>query len=208
MRILRGAGYPALRWRNGRGLACRVAALPPEADYDALEWQVSRPRIETDTPFSRLAGLDRQLMLVSGRGLTLRVRSAEDRVGLEQRIDRPLEPFAFRGDWDADCTLLDGPVEVLNVMTRRGRAAAQIETRAVAAPVLVRKAADETLVVYAAGPLTAYGGWGTGTLDPDDSVLVDEPQTCEIAIAAGGDARARAVLIRLAQGGARAAAAR
>ena len=154
MRILRSADYRAIPWKNGRGVARQIAAFPADAGYESLDWQVSRPTIERDTPFSKLAGLDRQFMLVSGNGLTLRVRSAEDRVDFERRIDRPLEPFAFRGDWDVDCALAGGPVEVLNVMTRRGRAAARIEIRAAGAPALVRKAAGETLVVYAADPLT------------------------------------------------------
>jgi len=197
VRILRSRDYPALPWKNGRGVARRIAVHPAEADYDRLDWQVSRPRIEGDTAFSKLAGLDRQFMLVSGKALTLRIRSAEDRVDFEQRIERPLEPFAFRGDWDVDCALAGGPVEVLNVMTRRGRAAARIEVREAGAPALVRKAAGETLVVYAADPLTAYGLWGEETAVADDSILVDEPEPTEIAIAAAGESPARAVLIRL-----------
>jgi environmental stress-induced protein Ves len=136
-------------------------------------------------------------MLVSGAGLTLRVRSAAEGVDFEQRIDRPLEPFAFRGDWDVDCVLASGPVEVLNVMTRRGRAGARVEIREVAAPALVRKAGGETLVVYAANPVTAYGIWGEESLHPDDSILVDELDATEIALAAAGAPTARAVLIRL-----------
>jgi environmental stress-induced protein Ves len=197
VRILRSADCPALPWKNGRGVARQIADFPAGAGYDTLAWQVSRTRIDGDTPFSKLAGLDRQLMLVSGDGLTLRVRSAEERVDFEQRIERPLEPFAFCGDWDVACTLAGGPVEVLNVMTRRGRAAARIEVREVGAPALVRKAAGETLVVYAADPLTAYGIWGEDGLRPDDSVLVDEAEMTEIAVAAAGTAPGRAVLIRL-----------
>ena len=197
MRVLRSAEYRAIPWKNGRGVARQIAAFPADADYESLDWQVSRPTIERDTPFSKLAGLDRQFMLVSGNGLTLRVRSAEDRIDFEHRIDRPLEPFAFRGDWDVDCALAGGPVEVLNVMTRRGRAAARIETREVGAPALVRQAAGGTLIVYAADPLTAYGIWGEDGLRPDDSVLVDEPEMTEIAIAATGKPPARAVLVRL-----------
>ena len=198
MRILRSAEYPALPWKNGRGLARQIAVFPADAGYDALDWQVSRPTIERDTPFSKLPGLDRQFMLVAGKGVTLRVRSAKDGVAFEQRIDRPLESFAFRGDWDVDCALADGPVEVLNVMTRRGRAAARIEIREVTAPALVGKDARGTLIAYAADPLTAYGVWGEEGLRPDDSVLVDEPEMTEIAIAAASNgATARAVLIRL-----------
>jgi environmental stress-induced protein Ves len=197
VRILRSAGYRAIPWRNGRGVARQIAAFPADAGYETLDWQVSRPTIERDTPFSKLAGLDRQFMLVSGNGLTLSVRSAEDRVDFEQRIDRPFEPFAFRGDWDVECALAGGAVEVLNVMTRRGRAAARIEIREIGAPALVRKATGETLVVYAVAPLTAYGIWGEDGLRPDDAVLVEEPEMTEIAVAAAGTAPARAVLIRL-----------
>jgi environmental stress-induced protein Ves len=197
VRILRSADYRAIPWKNGRGVARQIAASPPDAGYESLDWQISRPTIERDTPFSKLAGLDRQFILVSGNGLTLRVRSAEDRVDFEQRIDRPLEPFAFRGDWDVDCALAGGAVEVMNVMTRRGRAAARIEIREVGAPALVRQAAGEALIVYAADPLTAYGIWGEDGLRPDDSVLVDEPEMTEIAIAATGKPPARAVLVRL-----------
>ena len=197
MRILRSADYPALPWKNGRGVARQIAVFPADAGYETLDWQVSRPTIERDTPFSRLAGLDRQFMIVSGKGATLRVRGAEDSVDFEQRIDRPLEPFAFRGDWDVDCTLVAGPVEVLNVMTRRGRAAARIEIREVTAPALVRKDARGTLIAYAADPLTVYGIWGEEGLRADDAVLVDEPEMTEIAIARAAGAAARAVLIRL-----------
>jgi hypothetical protein len=198
VRIRRGGDYLALAWKNGRGVARQIAVHPADAGYDALYWQVSRPRIERDTPFSKLPGLDRQFMLVSGRGATLRVHSAADGVDFVRRIDRPLEPFAFRGDWDVECTLADGPVEVLNVMTRRGRAGARVEVREVGAAALVRKGAGETLVVYAADALTAFGGWGEDGLRADDSVLIDETPPAEIAIAAAGAATARAVLIRLA----------
>jgi uncharacterized protein len=197
VRILRSAEYPALPWKNGRGVARQVAVFPTDAGYDALDWQVSRPSIERDTPFSKLDGLDRQFMLVSGKGVTLRVKGGANAVAFEQRIDRLLEAFAFRGDWEVDCALTGGPVEVLNVMTRRGRVAARIEIREVTAPALVRKDGPGTLIAYAADPLTAYGIWGEGGLRPDDAVFVDEPETTEIAIAGTAGAAARAVLIRL-----------
>ena len=166
VRILRSADYAALPWKNGRGVVRQIAVFPAGAGYETLDWQVSRPTIERDTPFSKLPGLDRQLMLVSGKGLILRARSVEDRADFEQRLDHPLEPFAFRGDWAVDCVLTDGPVEVLNVMTRRGRCGARIEIRELGAPALARKPADETLIVYAADPLTAYGIWGEEGIRP------------------------------------------
>ena len=198
MRIVRSAAYATIPWKNGRGVTRRVAVFPAEAGYQALDWHVSRTAIAHDTPFSQLTGLDRQLLLVSGEGVILRLRSETDHVDLERRIDRPLEPFAFRGDWDVDCAVVDGPVEVLNVMTRRGRAAARIDVRAFSAPETLRKPARETLVVFAAGSgLTAYGSWGTASLSADDSIVVDEHEATEIALGHSDSSAARAVLIRL-----------
>ena len=198
MRIVRRADCAEIPWKNGRGVTRVVAVSPAGAAYEALDWQVSRPTIDRDTAFSRLSGLDRQLMLVSGKGLLLGLRSAIDHVDFEHRIDRPLEPFAFRGDWDVDSKLIDGRVEVLNVMTRRSRAAASVEVREFSAPEAVRKRANETLVVFSsAGDLTAYGTWGTATLHADDSILVDEREAAEIALAAAGSAPASALLIHL-----------
>jgi len=198
VKIVRSAAYARIPWKNGRGVTRRVAVFPAEAGYQALDWHVSRTAIAHDTPFSQLTGLDRQLLLVSGEGLILRLRSEADHVDLERRIDRPLEPFAFRGDWDVDCAVVDGPVEVLNVMTRRGCAAARIEVRAFAKPEPLRKQAGETLVALAAGgELTAYGSWGTATLHADDSILVDEREATEIALGSSDSSPGRAVLIRL-----------
>lgn len=189
-------------WKNGRGIAYQIAAAPPDAGYDALDWQVSRPQIGGDAPFSCLPGLDRQFMLVDGRGVTLDCRSEADGVAFERSIAALLEPFAFRGDWDVRCTLHDGPVEVLNVMTRRGRWGARIEVADVAGGQAVAKPAAEILLAYVArGPVEAWGTWGKATLMADDSVLVDDPGATEITAASAGDAKdapARLVLVRLA----------
>ena len=196
MRILRRAEYRAIRWKNGRGVAYQIAAEPPEASYDGFDWQVSRPEITQDGPFSRFTGLDRQFMLVSGAGLTLRLRSEADGVALERRIDRALEPFAFRGDWETECFLADGPVQVLNVMTRRGRAGARIEIASPGAARALAKPAGETLLAYVArGPVDAWGSWGRAALAADDSILVEEDERAEAVVAAAGNARL--VLVRL-----------
>jgi environmental stress-induced protein Ves len=114
-------------------------------------------------------------------------------------VDVPLAPFAFRGDWDVRCELIDGPVEVLNVMTRRGRVAALVSVVALdGAPAAARKTPGEVLIAHCpAGPVTAYGSWGTATLERDDAVIVDEPAATEVAFAAGDAASLPIVLIRV-----------
>ncbi len=129
-------------------------------------------------------------MLVEGRGVTLHMRG--DGAAFSHRVDQPLVPFAFRGDWDTQCDLIDGPAEVLSVFARRGRIAAVTETLVLdATPRTVRKPPADVLIVYcAAGPVTAWGAWGTATLLHGDAIVADAPQAQEIALAAGESAPA------------------
>lgn len=198
MRVLRRGGDRAIPWKNGRGTAHQIAVSPATAGYDALDWQVSRPEISADGPFSSFPGLDRQFMLVAGDGLTLRIRSARENLAFDRRIDAPLEPFAFRGDWEVACVLHGGPVRAFNVMTRRGRAGARLEIAEASAARPVAKCSGETLLVYVArGPVEAWGTWGKSTLAADDSILLDEDGATEIAIAPADERTAQLACVRL-----------
>jgi environmental stress-induced protein Ves len=203
LKLLRRAGYRTVPWQNGRGVSQQVAVSPREASYEGFDWQVTHTAISADDPFSSLPGLDRQLLLVDGGGLTLRIRSPREGIAFDRRIDAPLEPFAFRGDWEAEC-ILHGPVRVLNVMTRRGRVGARLQIVKPDAAQPVTKPAGETLVVYAArGPVDAWGTWGKATLAADDAILLDEDGATDIAIAPGANRGARLVLVHLNVQGAR-----
>ena len=198
MKILRRSDYKSIAWKNGRGIAHQIVACPAGAGYDAFDWQVSRPEIAADGPFSTFAGLDRQFMLLTGNGLTLKIRSSNEGLSFDQSIDAPLEPFAFCGEWDVECVLRDGPVQVFNVMTRRGRTGARVEIVEAAAARPVAKPAGETLLVYvASGPVEAWGRWGKATLAADDSILVDDDGATEIAIAPAEERSAQLALVRL-----------
>jgi hypothetical protein len=119
-------------------------------------------------------------------------------VSLDRRIDQPLEPFAFRGEWEVECVLRDGPVQVFNVMTRRGRTGARIEIVEPSAARPVAKPAGETLLVYVArASVEAWGTWGKATLSADDSILVDKHGATELAVGPLDANAARLVLVRL-----------
>ena len=198
MKIFRRSDYQSIPWKNGRGIAHQIAASPAGAGYDNFDWQVSRPEIAADGPFSSFPGLDRQFMLVTGNGLTLKIRSSTDGLSFDRPIDAPLEPFAFRGEWEVECVLRDGPVQVFNVMSRRGRAGARLEIVEAVAARPIAKPAGETLLVYVArGPVEAWGRWGKATLAADDSILVDDDGATEIAIAPAEERSAQLALVRL-----------
>ncbi len=100
-----------MRWLNGGGWTREIIAWPHR---DSWEWRLSVADIEQDGPFSVFPDVDRTIALLQGSGFAL---SVEYRPPVT--IQRPYEPFHFRGDEPAACTLLNGPVQDLNLMVRR-----------------------------------------------------------------------------------------
>lgn len=145
-------------WENGHGVSRVVATSPVAAGFDTLDWQVSVTAITRDCPFSALPGLDRRFTVIDGAGVELDFPEQ----GLRERVERQARSFAFRGDWRASCRLLVGPVQVLNVITRRGRCAAEVELAPSDLVPNLRKAAGETLLALELGTLEAWVLQGAG----------------------------------------------
>ncbi len=103
-------------WKNAGGLTTEIASYPPGAPLDAFDWRVSVADVARDGPFSQFMDIDRIIVLIDGGGV--RLAGAGQRVELRARF----EPYAFRGDDEIDCMLLEGPVRDFNLMVRRGRA--------------------------------------------------------------------------------------
>ena len=113
-------------WKNGLGVSYTIADFPQGAGFDVVDWQVGHTEIGADCPFSDLAGLDRQFMVIEGAGVELTCADAAGNTTVH-RIGPLQAPFSFRGDWRTSCRLLDGPVKVFNVMTRRGKFSAVVQ---------------------------------------------------------------------------------
>ena len=145
--------HRAAPWKNGLGVSYTIADFPPDAGFDAVAWQVGHTDIGVDCPFSNLPGLDRQFMVIEGAGVEL---SCTDENGTTSvhRVEPMRGPFAFRGDWLTTCRLLDGPVKVFNVMTRRGRHAATVAV--VSGLEGARPAAAETVIAVELPTLDAW----------------------------------------------------
>ncbi|MYS84005.1 HutD/Ves family protein [Embleya scabrispora] len=160
---------PVGRWRNGGGDTREIGSQSPthaaEADFD---WRASIATIAADGPFSTFPGVDRTITLLAGEGVRL---VGDD--GLDHRLNRPGEPFAFSGDAHLRATLLGGDTRVLNIMTRRGRWAARVHR--VQAPVVPPAGHAGVLYVLSApagdgsgSALRAGQGvwWASGAADP------------------------------------------
>ncbi|MGW6024726.1 HutD/Ves family protein [Streptomyces sp. NPDC055099] len=156
--VLRWSQYRSMPWKNGGGVTREVASgtvpapvateeparEPAQEPADGFDWRVSIADVDAGGPFSPFPGIDRVITLVEGEGMVLTVDGASQLV-------EPLSPFAFPGDATTDCLLKAGAVRDMNVMTRRGRATAQVRMLTVAAARGAEMvcAEDETLLVMA-----------------------------------------------------------
>lgn len=160
---LRAADRPATAWKNGGGVTREIAAGPSGAALDDFAWRISLADVAEGGPFSSFSGIDRVITVVEGKGMELTVD------GAVELVDRPFLPFAFPGDAQTDCRLLDGPIRDFNVMTRRGRASAEVRFVHGDQP-LPRAGAGLTVLVLA---LDGRVGVGGAELDRYDAVLFE-----------------------------------
>ncbi|MGB8434861.1 MAG: HutD family protein [Burkholderiales bacterium] len=172
MRVLRSREHPRLAWKNGLGVSRIIAVSPDGAGYDTLRWQVSITEIASSCPFSRLPGLDRQFMLLEGRGVELDCHDEVAGTVIRHHIDTAFEPITFSGDWRTECRLTAGPVQAMNVVTRRGMASSRIAAHAISERIVLERAPGESLVVMAASGVVTAGSSGA-PLEARDAVLVD-----------------------------------
>lgn len=176
------AGYRRTPWKNGGGMTVDIAdCYRPGAEpggWTGVIWRLGRTRIETPAPFSDLAGLDRILTVIGGRGLTLR---SADGQAFDAR--EPLRPVRFPGDLAIVSELEDGPVAVLNLMAARGEVAIDVQVlngggRASFPP--------GTLVAYAPdGAAALTVGGEPVALAPDEAVRTESNVALNTAVSAG-----------------------
>lgn len=119
IRILRAADRAAVPWKNGGGVTREVAVWPPGSDLNTFDWRISIAEVRDEGPFSLFENIDRTLTILEGRMALAFPDHTVER-------DAHSAPLPFPGDVPCFGTPLGGPVTDLNVMTRRGRCAAQV----------------------------------------------------------------------------------
>lgn len=147
------AAQPEMPWANGGGTTRQVAIDPPTATLaTGFRWRVSRARVASDGPFSRLPGVDRSLWLLHGAGVRLEVD------GREVVLDQPRQRFDFAGEAPVTARLLAGPIEDLNVMVARDRVRARATIVELAAGPVVPVDCAQRLLLVLAGTAAVTGG--------------------------------------------------
>jgi environmental stress-induced protein Ves len=157
--IIRLQNCPSQPWKNGLGRTREIAVHPVGAGGDDFLWRISVAEVDSDAPFSRLPGIDRQIVLLDGNGFTMTLD--DDRVH-ELRV--PLRPFAFAGEAAVAVTLVDGATRDFNLMLRRAQVRGEVlpwqqpGARTVDSAIVLVYCADG-VVDTADGPLHAGDAW-------------------------------------------------
>ena len=145
--LLKSEDYTRSPWKNGGGIFTDIAdahrADAPVKDWDSLLWRFAATPIVAPGPFSYMQGIDRLQMVVGGRGLVLKSPGQE----FDERV--PFTTVRFTGELDIVTELEAGPVEVVNLMARRG--AVEIDLLALKEPDDRRLSAGTHLLYAACG---------------------------------------------------------
>jgi environmental stress-induced protein Ves len=167
MRILRAAGYRRMPWKNGGGETIEMVISPAGASFDTFDWRLSMAHVGAPGPFSLFPGIDRTLSVIEGHGLTLKLPERE------VTLHRQTTPFAFPGDVAVDSTLVDGPIDDLNVMTRRSRCHHRVQRHSLTATANLAWSGEVGIVVVIGGTAGITVGSQLVMLGPTDAIVLE-----------------------------------
>jgi environmental stress-induced protein Ves len=166
MRVLRAQDYRRMPWKNGGGETIEMVVSPTGASFETFDWRISMAHVDVPGPFSLFPGIDRTLSVIDGAGITL---ALADKDGVS--LDRRSEPFRFFGDIAVDSFLIAGPIDDLNVMTRRNRCNHQVSRHPVATHTKLGWQGDIGIIVAIGGSIDVRAEQLEVTLGPKDAMI-------------------------------------
>lgn len=156
--------YRRERWANGLGWTREILRVPADTE-SGFDWRVSIAEIDHDAPFSRFAGCERELVLLSGKGLRLHVGDSM------HVLEPPCGRLRFAGDASVSAALEDGPVRAFNLIWRAGACTATVLVRPLVGPMLFfDQPGIDWLLHLSAGRAALKDTPSCPTLDAGDSL--------------------------------------
>ncbi len=146
--VLRAIDYPRMPWKNGGGSTEEITRDAGEG-LDGFGWRLSIADIEASGGFSLFPGYQRIITVLQGAGMTLDV---------DGKLTEPLlpgDPFAFSGDSQVSCTLLEGAIRDFNLIYAPDRYRASLQWVDVLKPQRLFSSATTLLLFSAAEQMAA-----------------------------------------------------
>jgi uncharacterized protein len=168
--LLRAVNYPRMPWKNGGGSTEEITRDAGEG-LDGFGWRLSIADIGESGGFSVFAGYLRIITVLQGAGMTLNIDGQDSEALL------PSDPFAFSGDSQVSCTLLDGPIRDFNLIYAPTRYRARLQWIDVLQPQRFFTSANAFLVFSAAEQMAAnVAEHPPQLLDRHDCLQLDNPE--------------------------------
>jgi environmental stress-induced protein Ves len=168
--LLDPGSYHRSPWKNGGGVTIDIAEERlPDSDggWAGVIWRLGRTAIPSPAAFSDFAGHDRLQVVVGGSGLVL------DTPQGEVDLRRAFKPARYRGEAPIQARLESGPVEVVNLIADRRRAA--IDLIVVEAGESASLDGETIVILAASGPALVAVGGTEHRLAPDAALRIDAP---------------------------------
>jgi uncharacterized protein len=181
IKLLRAAQYPRMPWKNGAGTTQEIMR-DGGADLAAFGWRVSIADVGEAGAFSSFAGYQRIISVLEGQGMCLNVD------GVDSRPLHAFDPFAFAGDSQVDCRLLDGAIRDFNLIYAPQRYSARLQWLRIKQPERLFSSAT-TLLLFSAGEdlRLCLQGDDCGVLGRYDSLCISgDRQLLELTLSAPG----------------------
>lgn len=172
MLIIRATERRRMPWKNGGGETMEIAVSPDGAPLDDFDWRISTAHVGASGPFSIFPGVDRTLSVLGPAGIQL---DFGDR-GIV-RLDRASAPYRFPADLAVEGRLLDGPIDDVNVMTRRGRCRHHVARRQIDTPLSLSRRGDVTVILLVQGALKTTFVERSVLLAAGDAVVLDDVES-------------------------------
>lgn len=185
IRLLPLRSYTRNRWKNDGGWTTEIASEPMPDATNGFRWRVSIAEIESDGPFSPFPGVERDLLLLSGKGIELDIGDAAT-----QRIDQRFQRVHFNGEDSVECRLLAGPTRDFNVMAARDQVSAEVHARPLNGNMLIfADAGTRWLIHVFGGSASARSGDESINADTGETLLITplSAQRERIVIEGGGE---------------------
>ncbi len=179
--LLKSEDYTRSPWKNGGGIFTDIAdahrADAPVKDWNSLLWRFAATPIAAPGPFSYMQGIDRLQMVVGGRGLVLKSPGQE----FDER--EPFTTVRFTGELDIVTELEAGPVEVVNLMARRG--AVEIDLLALREPGDRRLSAGTHLLYAACGDCSVRLNGESFAITDGSTLKVEPTEASKLTLVSG-----------------------
>lgn len=164
--LLRFDQLQPTRWRNDGGWTREIARGGTGDDW---LWRLSLAEVESDGAFSRFEGVEREIVLLSGAGMTLDFGG-----GLDVALDAASPRWHFSGESAVDCRLHAGPTRDFNLMWRRGLVDAELWLKEHAGESTQFAAAGETWALHLVAGAGRLPDAGDADFLPGDTLLMHD----------------------------------